>query len=141
MTGHVALLRLSWPAPALWQNRRVSHWSVRSKAVAAYRQESWAAALAQNVAAIKSPRARLAFTFCPPDRRKRDLHNMPATMKPAIDGVADAMGCDDAGFRCVWPVEFSEPVKGGCVLVEVTAGDDWQHVADVVRGMVKGTVC
>jgi len=37
-------------------------------------------------------------------------------------------------------VEWGAPVKGGCVLVEVTAGDDWQHVADVVRGMVKGKI-
>lgn len=40
-------------------------------------------------------------------------------------------GCDDAGFRCIWPLEFSEPVKGGAVLIEVSAGD-------VVARMTKG---
>jgi crossover junction endodeoxyribonuclease RusA len=119
MSGNVALLRLSWPAPALWQNRR-SHWAQRRAAVASYRHEARVIALSQSVRRIQTTTPRLAFAFHPPDRRRRDLHNLPATMKAAIDGIADAMGCDDAGFRCVWPETWGDVVKGGAVMIEVS---------------------
>lgn len=117
--NHVALLRLSWPVPALWQNSR-HHWRSQRKAAREYRTEAWARALEQTIGRIETDRPRLVFSFHPPDRRRRDLQNMPATMKAAIDGIADAMGCDDSGFRCVWPETWGEPIKGGCVMVEVT---------------------
>jgi crossover junction endodeoxyribonuclease RusA len=120
--SHVALLRLSWPHPALWQNRR-THWRRRASKTADYRREAWASALAQSVGRLETTTPRLVFSFHPPDRRKRDLHNMPATMKAAIDGIAQAMGCDDEGFRCVWPEAWGDVVKGGCVMIEITEGD------------------
>lgn len=116
--GHVALLRLAWPERALWQNSRM-HWADRAKAVKTARKAAWAVAREQNVRRVGTDSPRLIFTFHPPDARRRDLQNMPATMKPAIDGIADAMGCDDEKFRCVWPETWGEPVKGGCVMVEV----------------------
>lgn len=137
--NHVALIRLSWPARPLWQNDR-AHWREARTAARLYKTEAWALALAQNVRALKTTRPRLTFSFHPPDARRRDLQNMPATMKAAIDGIALAMGCDDAGFRCVWPEEWGEPVAGGCVLIEVTAPDTWQHIADAARGMVRGSI-
>jgi crossover junction endodeoxyribonuclease RusA len=139
MSGPVILLRLSWPRRELWQNRRV-HWAQRAKAVKAARHEAWSEARRHNVARLETDRPRLVFAFHPPDARHRDMQNMPATQKAAIDGIAQAMGCDDAKFRCVWPEAFAEPVKGGAVLVEVSAPDDWQHIADVAQRMVKGSV-
>lgn len=123
---HIALLRLSWPPKPLWQNAR-THWSARAKAVRAYRQEACAVALQQSIKRLNTTTPRLVFTFHPPDKRRRDLQNMPSTQKAAIDGIADAMGCDDHGFRCVWPETFSKPVKGGCVLIEVSEAGDRIH--------------
>ena len=117
--NHVALIRMTWPQTALWQNSRV-HWTKRRAAVKAYRYEAFALAKQQTVSRLKTETPRLLLTFHPPDRRKRDLHNMPATQKAAIDGIADAMGCDDEGFRVSWPETWGEVVKGGCVLIEVT---------------------
>ena len=120
MSDHIALIRMSWPSRPLWQNRR-SHWAVRADAVAAYRKEAWARAMEQGVKRIGTTTPRLVFKFCPPDRRKRDLHNMPATQKAAIDGIADALGCDDdSGFRCIWPDAWGDVVRGGCVMIEVS---------------------
>jgi len=65
------------------------------------------------------PNAILEFSFHPPDNRRRDVQNMPATVKGAIDGIADAMGCDDSGFRPVFPTEFGANAKGGCVLIHI----------------------
>ena len=41
----------------------------------------------------------LKITFYTPDARKRDLDNLLAAMKPALDGMAKAIGVDDALFR------------------------------------------
>lgn len=115
---HVALIRMTWPEKALWQNRP-SHWAKKAKAVKGYRTEAWAKALEQSVRQIKSDPV-LRFSFHPPDRRRRDLQNMPATQKAAIDGIADALGMDDQHFRIEWPTEWAEPVEGGCVIIEVS---------------------
>ena len=41
----------------------------------------------------------MKITFFTPDNRKRDLDNLLAAMKPALDGMARAIGVDDALFR------------------------------------------
>lgn len=110
------LLRLSWPAKPLWQNRRY-HWSAVSRVKAAQRREAWA--LTHHHLVARVPDAVIEFAFHPPPRSRPDAQNLPATVKGAIDGIADAMGCDDKGFRCVFPRSVGEPVKGGCVLVTI----------------------
>lgn len=110
------VIRLPWPEPALWQNRRV-HWSKRSKATKSARKAAWALALEQKVPRI--PNAILEFSFHPPTIARRDVQNMPATQKAVIDGIADAMGCDDNGFRVRWPEDFAGVVHGGCVVVKI----------------------
>lgn len=135
-----ATLHLSWPPAPLWQNRP-AHWAKAMRAKRAYKHEAWAKALEAGVQHLGTTTPRLSFHFRLPDRRKRDLQNMPATQKAAIDGIAKAMGCDDAGFRCVWPEEWAPVTAGGAVIVIVAAESDWQHIGDVARGMVKGAVC
>ena len=109
-------ITLLWPASALWQNRR-HHWADRTRATKEARRWAWAAAKEARVES--NPNAYLKFTFHPPTKRLPDMQNMPATQKAAIDGIADAMQVDDSGFRCIWPLEFAEPVKGGSVIVEI----------------------
>lgn len=116
----IRLLRISWPSPDLSANKRV-HWSKRAKATKAYRHEAWGEAVNRGV--LPDPQARLVFEFYPPDRRRRDAHNLPHQMKPAIDGIADAMGCDDNEFQCVFPSTLKDPIKGGAVLVSVETRD------------------
>lgn len=120
MTDHVALIRISWPERALWDNVR-SHWTKKAKAKKAYREEAWARALEQSIQRLNTTTPKLYFSFHPPDRRRRDLSNMPATQKASIDGIADALGCDDEGFRCVWPLTWGDPTPDGCVMIEVRA--------------------
>lgn len=125
-------LNLSWPSAALWQNSRV-HWSERSRAIKALREEAHATALE---ACIKSAEIRspvLTFTFNPPDRKHRDLHNLPATQKAAIDGIADAFEMDDRTFQCVWPTEFGKVVPHGRVVIEVTSEVSEDHVKNFMR--------
>jgi hypothetical protein len=42
-----------------------------------------------------------------------------SALKGAVDGIADAFRVDDSELRISWPTAFSEPVKGGAVVVEV----------------------
>jgi len=116
----IRLLRISWPSPDLNDNRRV-HWAVKARAKKAYREEAWAEALNRGILADEN--AVLRFEFYPPDRRRRDTQNLPGMMKAAIDGIADAMGCDDHKFQCVFPSKLEEPVKPGSVLIEVKTRD------------------
>lgn len=110
---------MPWPAKPLWQNRS-SHWAKRAAAVKSYRSVAYHMALAQGLHKRSDPAALLAFSFHPPDLRRRDLHNMMATQKAAIDGIADAMRVDDELFRCKWPLAWDTCVTGGAVHITVT---------------------
>lgn len=112
------LLRFPWPPKELSSNARV-HWRVQRKAVKQYRDLCGWTCLGHGLPQWSHDGARLVFAFHPPDRRRRDPHNMPTAMKPAIDAIAIAMGQDDGGFECVFPVRFERVVKGGCVMVDL----------------------
>lgn len=116
------LLRLNWPDKALSSNGRV-HWAQKARATATARTEAHYEAKARGLR-DPMPNAMLRFTYYPPDRRKRDAHNLPTALKAHIDGIADAMGCEDSGFQCVFPGGFDEPCKGGAVLVEISENKD-----------------
>lgn len=60
----------------------------------------------------------LTVTFVQPDRRQRDRDNLLAASKPALDGVADAMGINDARFNPV-TVAREYGAKPGHVRIEV----------------------
>lgn len=63
----------------------------------------------------------MSVSFHPPRRPGiMNIDGMIASMKSAIDGMADALGIDDSRFSIAWPETFSEPIKGGRVLVNVS---------------------
>lgn len=132
------LILLPWPEPPLWENRK-AHWAERAKAKKSARQAAWA--LCKGAGVGRHDGAVLIFSYHPPTRGKRDAQNMPATLKASIDGIADAMGCDDANFQCVFPTRFDEVVKGGAVACHIKPGlDEWQQIGDLARNMVRGSV-
>ena len=58
----------------------------------------------------------LRLTFIPPDRRG-DRLNYVNRCKSIVDGVADGLGINDRRF--LPSIEYREPKKPGCVIVEV----------------------
>lgn len=113
---------LPWPDCALWQNARV-HWAVLRSATRAARQRAhWECQWAGVRYLTITGRPLLTWHVAPPDRRKRDFENFKAAMKPAIDGIQDALGIDDTHFRHEWPRWFAEPVKGGNITVTISDG-------------------
>jgi len=113
-----ARIIMPWPKKALWQNARV-HWAQRAHAVKSYRDVAYRLALHANLHKHPDPAPMLMFSFHPPDNRRRDLHNMMATQKASIDGIADAMRVDDRLFLCNWPMTWGKVIKGGAVYITV----------------------
>ncbi len=56
----------------------------------------------------------IRIEFIPPNRRG-DRVNFPNRLKPYLDGIADALGVNDARFLPTYV--FSEPQKPGAVVV------------------------
>ena len=60
----------------------------------------------------------VTITFVQPDKRKRDRDNLLAACKPALDGIAEALGLDDAQFEPV-TLRREYGAKPGLVRVEL----------------------
>ena len=111
------MLLLPWPPSILSPNNR-SHWTKKAKAKALLREACFN--LAKNAPVVKVPEGNihLSLVFSPPSRRKYDLDNALASMKSALDGVADAWGVNDTRFRPI-TVDMGHPIKGGSVLLRI----------------------
>jgi crossover junction endodeoxyribonuclease RusA len=111
-------VELPWPPKVLSPNARI-HWARKAKATGAVRFEAKWSVLAARGTVVKPkwPAAALTIEFRPPDKRRRDMDNLIASMKAATDGIADALGIDDSKFQTTY--RMGEPVKGGAVLVTV----------------------
>ena len=97
---------LPLPPKELSPNYRARHWAQVSTAKAAYRRDcGWTAKGAMFAAAARAaettpPPPMVNFplaapvtahvTFVVPDKRRRDLDNLSASMKAAWDGIVDA---------------------------------------------------
>jgi crossover junction endodeoxyribonuclease RusA len=108
------MITLSWPDRDLSPNARKDRRYLTAKRKSA-RTEGWAAAQGVKI----PPDAHLSITFHAPDRRRRDLDNLLASIKSHLDGVALAAGVDDAGWS--FTIRKGDPVKGGRVVIEVGA--------------------
>lgn len=103
---------LPWPPKGISHNGRGA-WQKRARLVKTYRRAC--ADAAWNAGITPMDHVTLAaVTFCPPDNRRRDKSNMIDAFKAGQDGLADAMGTDDATFNPDYHV--APPVPGGAIL-------------------------
>ena len=109
---------LSYPPAKLNPNKRL-HWAVKAKTVKAYRSESYWITRERFGHIINTVDGKLPIkiTFHPPDKRRRDRDNMIASFKAGADGVADAIGVDDADWEPTYAV--GDVIKGGAVVIEI----------------------
>ncbi len=78
------------PDPELNPNKRLHHIK-KWKALSLAKQEAYVLCLATGeVPPEPYIRAEIAITFVGSDKRKRDLDNLFASMKPYIDGIVQA---------------------------------------------------
>lgn len=110
-------LTLPWPDKVLNPNQR-RHWAVKKDAKKSAKMMAYA--LASNLDIKLDPEKHYQFEmiFCPPNSRIRDLDNLLASMKSALDGICRALGIDDKMIR---PVPDWGPVtEGGIVEITIT---------------------
>jgi crossover junction endodeoxyribonuclease RusA len=107
------VVRLPWPPRQLSPNARCDR-----RAIAGIRKRYRETCGWEAKAAKLLPGTHVAIRFCPPDRIRRDVDNMLASIKSGLDGVADAIGQDDSEWithtLSRGPVE-----KGGAVYIEI----------------------
>lgn len=118
----VVSIELPWPERILHPNSR-AHWSRVGprKRVARVRAKR---AMEAALEATRMPRKPdgekylVSLMFHPPEiKRKRDEDGMLASMKAALDGIADAMGVDDSNFKVT--TQVCDPRGSGLVVVMV----------------------
>lgn len=62
----------------------------------------------------------VTLTFHPPDKRRRDLDNMLASLKPSLDGICKAWKIDDSQFK-VYHITWGEVIEYGEVRISIEA--------------------
>ena len=112
---------LPWPHKDLSPNARV-HWARRAKRTKAARRYAlfWCGVVYALHPMRFGGKVKVHLAFAPPDKRKRDAHNLAGSMKAGIDGIADALHIDDSRFIVSHEL-LDEVVKGGEVRVTVEA--------------------
>jgi hypothetical protein len=115
-------LVLPWPSRDLHPNSR-GHWSKRSTAAKRARYAAWAltrqAYTAEALASLPDGPLHVWIDGYPTDRRRRDADGLLSSLKPALDGIADALGVDDRRF-VPHPWVKDEVRKGGEVRIRIT---------------------
>lgn len=110
-------LELPWPDKDLSPNAR-KNWRAVASAKRTERLGAWATVKSVYGQPWPHPSAQIKFIFHPPNLRARDDDNVIASMKAARDGLADALGIDDAHFKMAY--EFGDPRRPfGCVVVQI----------------------
>lgn len=111
-------VEVPYPDGALLQNSR-KHWTVKSDATAEARMKARNAANLANGTQRWNPVPLEGIMIIhPPDKRRRDAFNTGAALKPAIDGIFDALGVDDF-LVDDWQVKRREPVPGGRIVIQI----------------------
>jgi crossover junction endodeoxyribonuclease RusA len=117
-------VELSFPDSSLMQNRSAGkHWTYSHDAKVAQHQEAYLLTRQSIVSSGFETKAgafyRVEMEFQPPDKRARDVSNLHAAMKAALDGIAEAMGVDDKTFKQHAQSEGREFIRGR-VIVKVS---------------------
>ena len=111
-------ITLPWPHEKLRSNARVK-WPEKARLTKDARNLAWAVSMtAPRLLNVK--RATIFVEYYPPTTRG-DIHNVPASLKAYIDGIADALGCDDKAFRVDYPTEWAGAGKPGKVVFRVVS--------------------
>ena len=128
-------IELPWPDRALSPNNRDMWANIRAKKAA--KNYAWGMTkAAMGPLGIRvgswSGEIKVHLEFIPAINRSRDEDNFVASMKAGLDGIASALGVDDANFR----LSHSFRPKAGKACVRVTLVP---AIAEIeLRGQING---
>src|SRR5690606_14641889 len=118
--GGMITITLPWPDSKLMPNRRHGkHWASGQPAKVRSRQDAYYLAKAEKAAALPEGEIPLRIEFHAPDARKRDIDNLLAAHKAALDGIAQALGIDDSRFRPITLDYTQDTNKRGFVRIQI----------------------
>ncbi len=106
-----------WPDSRLSPNKRIDR-----RALISVKQDIKSEAYfltKQSDLCLLETDLQLKLTFCPPDKRRRDLDNLYATFKTYQDGIFEELRMDDSLIDRVI-LQRGSVVKNGSVIVELT---------------------
>lgn len=107
---------LPWPPKGTSPNVRHSHWSKRASATRGYRLACMWTAAEQKIKPMRAGKVKARITFHAPDKRPRDIDNMLASIKAAIDAVAKTIEVDDSKWSLVLERGMPKPKLGEVVI-------------------------
>lgn len=114
-------IELPWPDKHLNPNAR-THWAVKADYKKAEHETAyfiaWKVVIGTGEWMKVDTNYSMSLTFCPPDKRRRDLDNIEASCKAAFDGMCAGLGIDDSQI-VETSKRWGEIVKGGAVIVEI----------------------
>lgn len=110
-------IQLPFPDRVLNPNKHISHWA-KHKPRQLARQAAFYLAKETGQTLEPAQYYRFQLIFYPPDRAHRDLDNLLASMKSALDGLCQGLGIND---RMIKPVpEWGPVTRPGKVEVRIT---------------------
>lgn len=95
MTARTFTVQLPAGMELLNANRRI-HWRRRAEITKAIREAAYLLACGS---VPRLQRAQITVEYRPPDRRRRDVHNLYPSAKAAVDGLVDARILPDDSDR------------------------------------------
>lgn len=105
-----------WPDPRLSPNKRIDRRALVSVKQVAKESAYYITKYSDTV--VLDTDLQLTLTFCPPDKRKRDLDNLYASFKAYQDGMMELLGVDDSRIDRV-TLKRGAVVAEGKVIVEI----------------------
>lgn len=113
------MIELPFPAKILWPNGR-GHHMTKHKEFQKHKAWAYYAMLKHgcNAALTVAPRIDWHVTIHPKTANKIDDDNARGSLKAYQDGIAAAIGVNDAVFAAP-TIEFAAPVKGGLFVVSL----------------------
>lgn len=119
-------ITLPFPASELMPNNRLGkNWRTSNEAKKKAYGDAYTLAY-QAISQYRGPwyptsgTVPVTLTFLPPDKRRRDLDNLLAASKSALDGVAAALCMDDREFEPM-VIKRGPQAVHGAVVVEIGA--------------------
>ena len=121
----LAEIALPWPNKVLSPNSKTNYWGVKQSAKSEARE--YAAFVAQEEFCDGKVSERLSITkelhawivFNPPNKIRRDLDNLLASIKPDIDGMCLGLKIDDSQIKRItldWGKVDIQHKEGGIII-------------------------